>query len=301
MSIYVEIVIRGAMDELWRKTQDPKLHQRWDLRFSQIDYLPGLPGEAQKFLYSTRIGAGLRIRGEGSSVGERDDSSGQRTSALKFWSNDAKSLIEFGSGYWQYVPCDQGIRFLTAYDYRTRFGVIGKIIDRLAFRPLIGWATAWSFDRLRLWIEHEIPPEASRNRALIYGLTRLTVAFIWLYHGLVPKLLYHNPDELKMLTDAGLTGPGLPSLVSWCGVAEVGFALILVLFWKARWPLWSTMAAMVAATAAVSVYSPSYLTAAFNPLTLNLAVAVLAAAALLAGVNLPTADRCLRKPPGTGR
>ena len=116
MSIYVEILIRGNMDDLWQKTQEPKLHERWDLRFSQIDYLPRAPGEPQKFLYSTRIGAGLRISGEGESTGERDDSTGQRTSALKFWSKDPKSLIEFGSGYWQYVPDDHGIRFLTSYD-----------------------------------------------------------------------------------------------------------------------------------------------------------------------------------------
>ena len=170
MSIYVEILIHGSMDDLWQKTQEPKLHERWDLRFSQIDYLPRLPGEPQKFLYSTRIGAGLRISGEGESTGERDDLSGQRTSALKFWSKDPKSLIEVGSGYWQYTPNENGIRFLTSYDYRTRFGLVGKIADTLVFRPLIGWATAWSFDRLRLWIEQGVSPEVSRDRALIYGL-----------------------------------------------------------------------------------------------------------------------------------
>jgi hypothetical protein len=297
MSIYVEILIRGSVDDLWGKTQEPKLHERWDLRFSQIDYLPCLPGEAQKFLYSTRIGAGLRISGEGESVGERDDFSGRRTSALKFWSNDRKSLIEFGSGYWQYVPCGRGIRFLTSYDYRTRFGAIGRIVDKLAFRPLIGWATAWSFDRLRLWIEQGVPPEVSRNRALSYGLTRLTLAFIWLYHGAIPKLLYHSPDELKMLADAGVTSPHLRNWVSVFGCLEVGFALILIVFWRARWPLWCTIAVMVAATLAVSINSPAYLTAAFNPLTLNLAVAVLAAAGLLSRAYLPTAKTCHRRPP----
>ena len=99
MSIYVEILIRGNIDELWQKTQEPKLHERWDLRFSQIDYLPREPGEAQRFLYSARIGAGLQISGEGESTAERNDLSGQRTSALKFWSKDPKSLIEVGSGY----------------------------------------------------------------------------------------------------------------------------------------------------------------------------------------------------------
>jgi hypothetical protein len=285
------------MDDLWQKTQEPELHQRWDLRFSEIDYLPRGPEEPQRFLYSTRIGAGLRICGEGESVGERDDLSGQRTSALKFWSKDPKSLIEFGSGYWQYVPSERGIRFLTSYDYRTRFGVIGRIIDRWAFRPLIGWATAWSFDRLRLWIEQGVPPEVSRERALIYGLSRLTLAFIWLYHGAVPKLLYHNPDELRMLIDAGVPHAQLLNWVSLFGWLEVGFAGVLITFWKARWPLWATIAAMVAATLAVSINSPAYLTAAFNPLTLNLVVAALAGIGLLIAGKLPTARRCLRRPP----
>src|SRR6266849_5297999 len=133
MSIYVEILIRGSMDELWEKTQDPKLHQRWDLRFSDIDYLPRSPDEAQRFLYATRIGAGFRIEGAGESMGERDDSGGERTSALKFWSDDSKSLIKIGSGYWKYIPDSDGIRFITWYDYRTRFGIIGRIVDKIFF------------------------------------------------------------------------------------------------------------------------------------------------------------------------
>jgi hypothetical protein len=301
MSIYVEILIGGDMESLWRKTQEPQLHQRWDLRFSEIKYLPRQPGDAQKFLYSTRIGAGLRISGEGESTGEHDDSSGQRTSALKFWSEDPKSLIEFGSGYWKYVPTASGIRFFTAYDYRTRFGVAGRIFDRLLFRPLIGWATAWSFDRLRLWIEQDISPEVSRDRSLIYFLTRLTVAFIWFYHGLVPKLLYRSPDELGMLSVTGMPATSVLSMTLLAGWLEIGFALVFIIFWRARWPLWVTIVAMLAATLGVGISSPGYLHQAFDPLTFNVAVAVLAACGLLSAPNLPTAKRCLRKPPEAER
>src|SRR5690349_11134746 len=105
MSIYVEITIRGPLEELWQKTQTPGLHQRWDLRFTSIEYLPKADeSEPQRFLYSTRLGFGLCIRGEGETVGNRDDGYGLRTSSLRFWSDDPKSLIEEGAGYWQYVP-----------------------------------------------------------------------------------------------------------------------------------------------------------------------------------------------------
>ena len=38
--IYVEVRVRGSMEDLWRLTQEPALHRRWDLRFSEIRYLP---------------------------------------------------------------------------------------------------------------------------------------------------------------------------------------------------------------------------------------------------------------------
>jgi hypothetical protein len=285
------------MGNLWAKTQHPHLHQRWDLRFSEIKYLERLPGEAQRFLYTTRVGAGIRIEGAGESVGESDSPDGQRTSSLKFWSDDSKSLIKFGSGYWKYVPTSDGIRFITWYDYRTRFGIVGRIVDKILFRPLLGWMTAWSFDRLRLWVEKGVPPEISRDSMLTYTLCRLTVAFVWLYHGLIPKLVVRNADEIKMLTDVGIPDPYLFRVMSSLGLAEICFALALFIFWKSRLPLWFTLYAMIAATIGVTIASPSYLLAAFNPLTLNLAIAVLAVVGLLNGKSFPMASNCYRKAP----
>jgi hypothetical protein len=92
--IYVEILVRAPIDELWEKSQRPDLHERWDLRFTRIEYLPRLSlSEPQRFLYATRIGFGLEIRGAGESVGATDESDGSRTSALRFWSDDRRSLI----------------------------------------------------------------------------------------------------------------------------------------------------------------------------------------------------------------
>jgi len=82
------------MEDVWRLTQDPASHERWDLRFSEIRDLPRLSDEEpHRFRYATRIGLGLRIEGDGESVGTRDGPQGERTSALKFRSDDPKSLI----------------------------------------------------------------------------------------------------------------------------------------------------------------------------------------------------------------
>ncbi|MGW6268239.1 hypothetical protein [Streptomyces sp. NPDC055060] len=160
MSLYVEARIDADLDELWAYTQEPSRHQRWDLRFTEIDYLPRVPGEPQHFRYGTRVLPFLTLAGTGVSAGEKLRADGTRTSALRFASPHPLSLLREGSGYWRYVPDpDGGIRFLTGYDYRPRWGRFGALADRAVFRPLMGWATAWSFDRLRLWLERGITPE----------------------------------------------------------------------------------------------------------------------------------------------
>jgi hypothetical protein len=162
--IYVERLIRADIERLWEYTQVPDLHERWDMRFSSITYLPRPTlDQPQQFLYETRIGFGLKISGEGESIGDRIGENGTRSSRLAFWSRDAKSLIRQGSGYWRYVPTEDGIRFITYYDYTTRFGLAGRCVD-LVFRPLLGWATARSFDALALWLESGIPPEKAGLR-----------------------------------------------------------------------------------------------------------------------------------------
>ena len=205
MSIYVEILVRAPMDALWAHTQTPALHERWDLRFSRIDYLPRAHDtEPQRFRYTTRIGFGFEVSGEGETAGQRDLTDGSRSSALRFGSDEAFSIIREGSGYWKYIPTAEGIRFLTRYDYRTRFGPFGMLFDRLIFRPLIGWATAWSFDRLRLWLEQRVDPAQAMRQTLVHVIARVALAAVFAYQGVVPKLLTRNVDEIAMLRDAGV-------------------------------------------------------------------------------------------------
>ena len=45
-------------------------------------------------------------------------------------------------------------------------------------RPLVGWLTAWSFDRLRLWHATGLAPEAATRRALGVAGCRLAVLVV---------------------------------------------------------------------------------------------------------------------------
>lgn len=178
MGLYVEARVRTDLDTLWERTQDPALHQRWDLRFTEIAYLPGAEGEPQRFRYATRVLPFLVVAGTGVSAGERHRAGGDRVSALRFASPHPLSLLAEGSGYWRYVPERDGVRFLTGYDYRPRWGRFGRLADRLVFRPLMGWATAWSFDRLRLWCELGVSPERARAHWLLETAARILLVAV---------------------------------------------------------------------------------------------------------------------------
>ena len=151
--IYVEVLIRADLDRVWELTQDPALHPRWDLRFSAIAPVGELAGGGHRFRYERRIPFHV-IRGTGTTIGERRRPDGTRTSALRFTTRDRLSPLGDGRGYWRYVPTPEGVRFVTGYDYEPAWGVLDRLV-----RPLVGWATAWSFDRLRIWAEHGTEPE----------------------------------------------------------------------------------------------------------------------------------------------
>jgi hypothetical protein len=291
--LYVETWLDADVADLWAATQEPDEHQRWDLRFTDIDYLPR-PDESdpQRFEYATHVGFGVGVTGEGESTGETREG-GVRTSALRFRSDDPKSLIAEGTGYWKYVPEDDGARFLTGYNYRVRFGRVGRLFDRLVLRPLMVWATAWSFDRLRLWLEADVSPAASIRAAAAHAGARLGLVLVWLYAGLVPKLLGPHPEELTLAGAALPPGLGPEPAVLALGAAEVGLAGVLLVGWHRRWPLLLSAAATVAVVGAGVLARPDLLAHPLSPLPLGAAMLGLAAAGSATVEDLPRASRCI--------
>jgi hypothetical protein len=300
--IYVETVIATSMDALWEHTQNPALHQRWDLRFTAIAYLPRPDAAApQRFRYATRIGFGLHIAGEGESTGTVEQG-GARTSALRFWSDDPKALIRTGSGYWQYQPLPEGIQFLTWYDYEPRFGVAGTVVDRLLFRPLFGWATAWSFDRLRLWLERGLDPGLAFERSVVGSLARLTLGLLWIYQGLVPKLLFPASGERAIIASTGFAAghEDLALLVAAGG--EIILGMLTLVPRTSRWAGFVSLIGLPLLLGSAIVSAPAWLVTPFNAPTLVLAMIALAAMIVITTGEVPHAGHCRRRPAlGSGR
>lgn len=295
--IYVETVIHTDMDRLWKATQEPSLHQKWDLRFSEINYLPKQDGEPQEFLYRTNIGFGLSVEGWGKSVGSFHADDDSRTSSLHFGTEQKISIIKEGKGYWKYIPNkNNSIQFLTQYNYEPSFGRIGSLIDRYVFRPLMGWATALSFDVLKRWMETGETPSSQYIRFFSHSLLTVFFIFIWIYHGMIPKLIAMHPEEIAMVTNVI---PMTTNQGEWitiiAGVIEVLFAIIWM-FYRNKRRLFCIQALvfpflMVGAI----IYNFHSLFQPFNPLTFNLALFLLSLIGLVSSKDIPTARNCKRE------
>ena len=121
----------------------------------------------------------------------------------------------------------------------------------------------------------------------------MAIAIIWLWQGLLPKLLFNDADERAMMAASHLSA----ALVPMVGLIEIAIAACAILSWRRRSFFLLNLIAMVVALANVAIMSPSYLVAAFNPVTLNLAMIALSLVGYAAAAEIPSASRSLRQPP----
>ena len=116
----------------------------------------------------------------------------------------------------------------------------------------------------------------------IHTAARLVVAAIWIWHGLVPKILVRDPVEIAPILPLGISEGDAWTIVTITGCGEILLGLLTLLLRSAGWPLVVTIVVMTGLFLGVLVVEPRLVSGAFNPLTLNLAVATLAAIGLTA-------------------
>ncbi|MBB3110292.1 hypothetical protein FHS18_002359 [Paenibacillus phyllosphaerae] len=298
--IFVELQMQTELETLWERTQTPALHEQWDLRFSSITYLPQEKGKPQQFRYTTHIGFGMAVEGTGETRARKDLRSGERLSTLVFASDQPISLIREGRGYWKYEPNGDGVLFTTRYDYETRFGLAGRLLDRWLFRPLFGYATAWSFDLLRIWLEKSIAPAVTIERALLHYVSVAVLAILWGYEGLVPKLLFPESGELELLERTGWAAGGGHSLLMALGIVEIAAAVAVIKFHRHKWLYRGQQLALILLAGIAIGAQPGLLAAPFNPLTLTIPMLAAAFVAERTMTDLPQANRCRRAAPISG-
>ena len=120
-------------------------------------------------------------------------------------------------------------------------------------------------------------------------MARATIAAVWIYQGLIPKLLFRHTGELALLRGSGMV-PGREEIaLTAMGIGEVLFGVILLVFWRARSLLLVQVLLLIGLTAGALRGAPATFLAPFNPATLNLALAALSLIGFWAGADLPAA------------
>ena len=101
-----------------------------------------------------------------------------------------------------------------------------------------------------------------------YNLSRFAIVFIWLYHGLIPKLIFRHATELELVNKGPVVGSA-ETTVLLAGVVEVLAGICVLIFWKRSWPIYLSLFGFVVLLIASVVISPEHAAHAFNPVTLT--------------------------------
>jgi hypothetical protein len=107
----------------------------------------------------------------------------------------------------------------------------------------------------------------------IHLIARGSLAFVFIYHGLVPKILWLSPIEVNLVSAHGLNATLVSPLA---GVFEILLGCVIVLFWKSLLPIYLAISILVVLLVDVVFVMPTLLVEAFNPVTLNLVTIVIA-------------------------
>lgn len=111
-------------------------------------------------------------------------------------------------------------------------------------------------------------------------LCRFTLAFIWIYQGLVPKWLGPHPDEIAINLAAGATPAQAVFIARAGGTFEIalGMAILLCFRWR---PLYALAALVVLVLHLVTAWvAPGFMATAFNAMTIDAAIVALCLIAL---------------------
>lgn len=100
-------------------------------------------------------------------------------------------------------------------------------------------------------------------------VSRLLLGFLFIYHGLVPKILWLSATEIHLVNTSGL---GIPAQIASpiAGIGEVILGGIIIFLNKTNLPIYIAALALLLLLLLVGFTSPEYLIEAFNPVTTNI-------------------------------
>lgn len=123
---------------------------------------------------------------------------------------------------------------------------------------------------------------------------QLSLAALWIYQGLVPKILFQAQDELRIWLLQGFDESLALALMQLSGAAEMMFGCLLLVLKPSRLLHGLNILAMLGLGLLIIALEPLYFSKAFNPFVMNGAMAALSACAIqllrIAEASRPAAE-----------
>lgn len=104
---------------------------------------------------------------------------------------------------------------------------------------------------------------------------RFVLTFMWIYQGLVPKLIRVAPVELEITAQLGFSVNTTYLLIKLVGLLEVLFGVLVFFAYRNIVVLIVNLVALLSLAVMALVLTPHIMLAAFNPIITNLPYTVL--------------------------
>lgn len=121
-------------------------------------------------------------------------------------------------------------------------------------------------------------PLQTINRALLS--IHITLAVLWIYQGLVPKVIFKVIEEQQFWQFTGIQFLSIPRLIELSGIGEIIFGVLFLIFRQSKMLHYLNIVAMLFFIVVVAVVYPHYFVQGFNPFIMNTAMAALSIVAL---------------------
>ena len=122
--------------------------------------------------------------------------------------------------------------------------------------------------------------QASNPIKNILLTVNLTLAILWIYQGLVPKILFHAVDEQRLWELQGIGEIRMLFLIQISGYIEIIFGILFIIFKQSKLLHYLNILGMIALSLLILVSDLRYFQQAFNPFVMNVAMAMLSLIAL---------------------
>jgi hypothetical protein len=104
----------------------------------------------------------------------------------------------------------------------------------------------------------------------VIQVARLIISFSWIYHGLVPKLIWVAPLEKEITASLGLSEELSLWVTKSAGVAETLFGMLFFFLYKNKLINQLNIIGLTGLLSFVAIFNTHLLAEAFNPVTTNL-------------------------------